>query len=393
MNYLIYIVAAIFGGSASFAHASDDMSVKGFLTLGATASDQEKFYDKYTNHSVNFYNESRFGINFSRTLSEQYSVSAQIVSNGGDDTGHILPDFAFASYYANSNWTIRAGIHPFPIWLISDRKDIGKLYPWVTPPEEVYTLQPLRNYSGVNTSYRYETGNWQIEPEIFGGGAFGDTGRRDARAHVILSNLIGSSLTISNEYLKLRSAFVRGNASVETELFTIERIDTHFINFGSQIEYKNFLVLAEYARIGNTIDEGERKRARQAASQALADALAGNGNLDTVGTIAKGTTVDTSYATGNAAYITVGYQMDDFLGHVTYASLDTPRDPLTINSQNSAALGLKYDLSLFTDIKFEVKKINLGENSWGLYHYDLQNDDVTKFEDLTVVKAAMDFIF
>jgi len=82
---------------------------------------------------------------------------------------------------------------------------------------------------------------------------------------------------------------------------------------------------------------------------------------------------ETKAMNGNSWYVTLGYQINDWLPHLTYQHFDNGKNSLTPQEQNMTTAGLRYDLSDVAALKLEYSIINT-EKGRGLFESSPAND-------------------
>lgn len=401
----IYILRTLIASSvscagsspASAASESPGIEWHGFLTTGVAVSDSDQDYTGNINQTPNYNQHSRFGLNLSSKISPSIDVAAQFVA----DKENLKPDWAFASWYPLDGVALRFGKQKFPVWLMSDRLDVGKTYPWITPPEEVYKQNPIDAITGGSVSYSFNISDFEVLTELVVGSA--NTQLKSEQkfngsaitADIEVQELVAGNFVVGNEYVKLRAGGARGRVSSRTEIYALEKLDAAFWSYGLSANFKNFLLLSEYAIISAKIDEKEKKKANKDAADAVYKAGATGDGVDNAqaqkavlnAIIHNGTLIG-----GKSYYVTSGYQMEDWLPHITYARIIAPANAFSYGNQYSVTTGLKFDINHSTDIKFEWQKITPEKNSWGLFIRDQLNLP-EKFDPINLYKVAMDFVF
>lgn len=382
----------------SRAEDSSALIWRGFLTTGVSVSDSAQEYRGDINETPNFAKHSKFGLNLNSKISPSIDVAAQMVV----DQEALHPDWAFASWYPINSFAIRTGKQKFPIWLMSDRLDVGKTYPWITPPEEVYGQNPIGAISGIGASYNLDLGAIEILSEfIFGAVKETIAGDQSVNGEKLVSKVtaddtIAVNLVVGNEYVKVRAGGASSRrVNSETSLYSLKNITASFWSYGLQVHYHGALVLSEYAVVSSKMDDSEVRKADQSAVDAAARAA--NSDDELVRMQAQQAMVNalvhnSSIMDGKSFYITGGYQAGDWLPHLTYARLITPDDSIAYGDQYSVTTGLKYDINLGTDLKIEWQRVTPEKGSFGLFVREGFNP-TERFEPINIYSVAMDFVF
>jgi len=373
MNYLRTLTLATLSGISLSAHAIENIEMNSFLTIGAsTLSEDGRYLDNVTEH-VSFENDSHYGINIRTEISDRVSGAAQLLATANDSNFNIEAEWAYVSYKFTESSSLRAGKLNLTTFLLSDYSTVGYLYPWIRPPVEVYENNPLKNFLGAEWLY---------------------VGHLDKST-------------------KLTTQFFVGSAQVEEGAFTFRATDGYGVNF--QLDTPNFTLRA--GAISPTI----QLEATDLSSGLTAEALdlGDRGVMWTLGAsidwnnfilYTEAVSTDTEgqtqaiFPNQKGAYVTVGYQMGKFLPHLTLGTSEgddytgalppgvtAARMPRT---QDSAALGLRYDIDDSVALKFEYQIVDLTEGKGD--GFGIIDENVTtpgSIDSYNVISVAMDVIF
>ena len=82
------------------------------------------------------------------------------------DNFDLEADWAFASYSFSDQVQVRIGKIKLPTFLVSDFIEVGYSYPWIRPPQEVYTGNPITSIVGGDLLFTPRWGGveWLIQP-------------------------------------------------------------------------------------------------------------------------------------------------------------------------------------------------------------------------------------
>ena len=143
---MYFIGAWIVGASVAKADSSPNNQLiwHGFLTTGAAATDSRDAYltdQKYTQRP-SVIGESRLGLNLQVAPDPKWRLAAQLVAQSAKGEDAVKADWYFATYLPFEGLKIKMGRQILPLWMISEYIDVGRAYPWVRPPQEVYALNP-----------------------------------------------------------------------------------------------------------------------------------------------------------------------------------------------------------------------------------------------------------
>ena len=128
----------------------EGVSLSGFLTAGATYADKQLLTNSNTvsqdgtiENTPGFTSDSCLGVQISAKVNSDVSVTGQLLAKAREDNSNVKADWAFVTYRVSDPVSVRAGKIKFPTFLISDYYEVGYAYPWIRPPQEVYSLNPI----------------------------------------------------------------------------------------------------------------------------------------------------------------------------------------------------------------------------------------------------------
>ena len=163
------IAAALYAGGAHADNAGQSMfSFNGFGTLGVVHSSEDNADFTTTNFQPNGAGYSRswsasvdslIGGQVTANLTPQLSAVLQLVAQQNyDNTYWPHVEWANIKYQFTPDFDVRIGRVVEPTFMLSDSRQVGYANPWVRPPTELYTLNPITNLDGVDASYRLHLG-------------------------------------------------------------------------------------------------------------------------------------------------------------------------------------------------------------------------------------------
>lgn len=368
-------------------HAIENIKFNGFLTIGATYSTSEAPYslanptppdclpgpggcpgheriseDGNISTDVDFVNDTRFGLQVSAAVNPKLDVTAQLLARSRQDNADLFVDWAFATYRATDWLSVRGGKIKFPTFLISDYFEVGYAYPWVRPPEEVYSSNPITTITGFDLLGNFSLGPVNLLIQPFYGTSQGTQGLMPQESIVALDcqeDTPGVGLPLSCfdrstgillgsvNYVDFEAKPLVGlNIQVSSDIFTahVQHLttlvsapsfgavedDVTFSTAGVTLDWFNVVLYSEYF---------ERD-------------IEGFSNF--------------AFPNTKGYYATLGYRIGRFLPHVTYADLRDNGGPTPFAlggpggiapMQTSITAGLRYELGSNSALKFEAKKI------------------------------------
>lgn len=327
------------------------------------------FDDKF-----DFKNGSLFALQASSDIGDGFGVTAQIISRGANEWKAEF-EWAYVSYDATDELRFLVGRQRVPFYMYSDFLDVSYAYPWITPPEGVYSV-PFDTFEGISAIYSYNLGEFDTAVQVIYGGNNEDIDGTKAD----FEDLMGLSLTVNREWLTLRAGYLQANMNIAIDAegldllwqgagfpdvashFIVEDDIAQFIEFGFQVDYENILLIGEYTQL----------------------------KLDNV-----------PLADAENYYVMAGYRFDNILVHATYGGRDADKDPITtaiptgvgldpliagtnavINElseeQTYYTLGLRWDFHDSAALKFE---------------YTSYSDDLNSTQDAGLFRTAIVTVF
>jgi hypothetical protein len=363
-----------------------DMEWRGFLTTGASFTDSKTSYQGRITRKARVSEETYLGLNLSKELSPEWRVAAQILARGNQADSAAKVDWAFVTYEPNSTWNLSLGRQKIPMWMVSAYIDVGRAYPWVIPPEEVYSLFNLKAFSGAAFAYSLPFGSSTLTLRPYGGDVIIESApnspTRDSKIRG--TNMFGGSADWTLDKTTFRLAYNR--ALWNLNLGTNANYGTRKIEIfttGIKSDWQGWWFSAEYAAIrDNSQDDYERE-----ADELNAEAGASTDPsvISALRTQAFNYRVHVGGSSGY--YATLGKQIESWLLHLTYAEVNRKSRPDISRDQQSLALGLNYDVNVDSVIKLEGKKIFLPLKSQGLF------DTVPSDREAMVYRIGYSMIF
>ena len=265
--------------------------------------------------------ETQFGLNVHVNLGQGYQVAGQIWGAGVEgehldgngppvDRFHIALDWAFVSKQFSDDFSMKAGKIKYPNLLVSEYVDIGLAYPWVRPPEELYSFEAegpyisMESFEGLSSHYVRQFGDSELNLMVYGGQSIVEDGH--------LEQMIGLKAVWSADNYSLLAGFnshLMDTVGLERGAYRGEIAS--ILNFGFTMDAANILIYSE------------------------------------------GVTGNVGDVSIQAYYATLGYQFTHLLPHVTYADVGNTEGW----GQSSIAAGLKYQLLSAVSLKTEWKYI------------------------------------
>ena len=150
MSHKLKILAGVI--ATCLASPAQAVQFDGFLSAGGTIlDDKDQNLTDYQGITENlrFDVDSRFGLQISSEISKDMSVVGQVLAKGSNENYNAIVEWAYVDYSFNKSTSIRAGKIKESVFLISDYVEVGYAYPWIRPPAEVYSNNPLNTVNGM----------------------------------------------------------------------------------------------------------------------------------------------------------------------------------------------------------------------------------------------------
>ena len=325
--------------------ANDDLSINGFLSVGASKSDADAVYYEGIVDEISFEPDTVVGVQLSAPVTETVSFTTQLLASGNKDTYDLAADWAYVDFSVGENTSIRAGRVKLPVFMASEYLEVGAAYPWVRPPEEVYSVVPVSAFSGVSARYTGNFGNFDFSIEPYYGSHTESIPQPTGVLSTSVKEFAGASLTLGNDVFTLRAGGLQGQLTIPE--VGVDDEELSLFSVGARIDWENVLIMSEYA------------------------------SRDIPGIIPD----------SEGWYAMLGYRAGKFLPHVTVAQLDTDEVTPLAQKQKSTTVGVQYQLNHAALLKVEWKNIELQEGSAGLFS-TLPSDD-----KVSIFSASIDLTF
>lgn len=359
---------------AGGAQALDGITLNGFLTAGATYGDPGILSNGVISQNgnireeVDFAQDSRIGIQLSAKVNQQVSVTGQLLARASEENYNMKADWAFVTYQASQPLAVRGGKLKLSTFLISDYIEVGYAYPWVRPPQEIYTANPISTINGIDALVRFELGPLDFLFQPFFGGSRGEQALVPQEVLPLLGEpagtithmdftadrMAGVNMSLSSDAFTLRAGYLEANVTAAG--FGVMDDKATFASVGATMDWHNVVLYGEYF---------EREVDGMAAA---------------------------AFPNQKGYYGTVGYRIGKWLPHVTYSELDDNQDPDAPSlgeplMQTSIAVGLRYELGSGAALKLEAKEIEPEEGTRGLLIAPPPEDTVN------IYSVAVDVVF
>lgn len=417
------VMGVMLGAQAAAAASwtAPTLAFHGFGTLGAVRSDQDAA-DLVSNvylqpngaghtHRWDFGVDSKLGGQVDADVGNGWSAVLQVVTKHRYDNSWT-PEVEWANlkYQLTPALSIRGGRTVSPTFMLSDTANVGYANPWVRGPQELYGLVPITHLDGVDLAWHTALGpavnTFQAS---FGSNRFDAVDGLDiaGRNAWILSN------TLEYSYVTMRIGYLRADLTFDSD--DLEALTDGLTDLGETLATSGFPAAGRRATaLGRRYDVDDTPIEIFSAGLRLTP-----GNWLLLAEWARMADAGLLPET-RAGYLTAGYRLQRLQPYVTWAKLDSethaPRTvplgglpaPLaaaasTANSgldavlwaaapsQNSIALGLRWDVLDAAAVKVEYQHVDLENDSAG--RFGNVQPDFRAGGNADLFSISVDFVF
>ena len=197
----------LFSKESLFGRLAERVRFSGFARLvGGYLDDGKANYQGYDD-SISFGQHSLLALQTDVALTETLSFTTQLLAHTSAtrDSG---VEWAYLSWRPSRRWRFKAGKLRTPIYLHSDTIDVGFSYPWIIPPQAVYTPYSPSNMTGLSAAYQFNIQEWGIETKAYWGRFEGAVSVLDKfPVDVKVDKLRGLILAAHRGNLRLRASY------------------------------------------------------------------------------------------------------------------------------------------------------------------------------------------
>lgn len=383
MKYRILVLSCILTGMhMPIAEAFENVEFSGYMTVMATyarakkanSAENTKYGNSYVNNRLGFDSRGNtIGFQASTEVSDKLNFTLVLQAMGGSD--EIDAEWAYASYSATDDLTLHLGRFKGPFFMVSEYSTVGYAYPWVTPPQEVYSINPIESVTGLNLVYQTDVGNWDWLFQVYTGSGKNEATvlpnvwdsntsmmtnmgiSKGGKIDFSINSMIGFNTTLGTQGISFRAGYFSLKTSVDD--FGIKDESGSMGGIGLIIDWRNILVYSEYV---------------------VRDAQ-------------NSTNMRMAFPDQKAGYITFGYRFGDFMPYFTVANMDKGKnDNKYALKQSSFTLGFRYEAGPTAAIKFEATQVKPDGDAGDIGKYGLFDDPV-KNNKGHVIAASFDLIF
>lgn len=260
---------------------------------------------------------TRMGFNINADINKRFRFASQFFASKAEDFDlHI--DWAFGDVTITDEINIRAGKIKFPVGLVNEYVQVGYTLPWINAPAVIYTEMGPPNgpqmtresYTGVSALGNISAGDWTLGADLFGGEV--------ALEGANVRELSGLNLTADwDDTLLFKVSTYQGTMS-GTSNPSMDGAKHRVLMYGVKADWNDIIFYAERGDVS-------------------------------MGNLAK--------MKANNWYTTVGYQIDDWLPHLTYQRYEQGKGSSEEDLQSIVTLGLRWDFLPNVAFKTELSRI------------------------------------
>ncbi|MCM2279918.1 MAG: hypothetical protein NDJ89_17730 [Oligoflexia bacterium] len=335
----------------------------GFATIGAVKNSADTPYLRVADEHLNLNLDSVVGLNVTAPLGEHWEAVVQLIAEGSTDFFAAEADWVLLRYFPDNHWSFDLGKQRAPVWLLSDRLDVGFVRPWIRTREEMYFNRIPSTYLGPSVTYSFGSAQWDGWGQAYLGAITLNNERPFNSERDFISEIKGANFGIGTQRVRFRLSFVDahveshtlvksaggmgGPSAVSERDFVTPDSRYRFYSAGVSVDTKGWVSYAEY---GKMTSDGVFIPSRL------------------------------------SAYLMAGRRFGDFLFHYTYGWFNG--DPSLINqgSQHSHLLGAKLMLASSVDAKLEWQRTIVTSGTGKFL-------EAPGSEPITLWSAAVDFVF
>lgn len=263
------------------------------------------------------FGDTTFGINMGMDLDDKLSIAAQLATHPSHN--NIELDWGFASYRLDDSISISAGQLKYPGNLVSEYVDVGYLYPWIRPPQEIYShtevsaAMTLESFKGARILYTGRTKHIDYDLQLYAGAAEEETMNHDKMLGAVINASIGNTRLLFGFNRANMEMLSYPSAPMNGKYMTV-------LSVGMTSEWENAFIYTEFVH----------------------SSTEGISLLDTHG-----------------GYITVGYTFDKLQPHITYSFLNQNTDA----GQETVTIGVRREITPSSALKLEWQRVHPQEAS------------------------------
>lgn len=403
MNHKLKILAGVITTCLASSSAQA-VQFDGFLTAGGTFMDDKGKLDltdyQGITDDIRFDSDSRFGLQISSEISKDMSVVAQVLAKGSNQNYNAIVEWAYVDYAVNKTTSIRAGKIKESVFLISDYVEVGYAYPWIRPPAEVYSNNPLNTVNGMELLVQLPVGKNTLSFQPYLGTNSEDIPGTNGAGQFEATGIMGIDIKFSGRGYSVHASSLTTDVTTEGSLVTKANLNPGGAPFINNVSFDlDAKGTAKLTSVGFTADINDIVAYAEWQSR------------DETGAI------DALFPDQDSHYVTLGYRVGKWLPHITVASIDGEAganiqdidcaeklgcgaavngmflfaNQFPLAKQKSTTLGVRYELNDSAAVKFEHQIVDPATGSFGLFTPSFEFAPSAEKHGITSI--AVDVIF
>ena len=214
---------------AGQAVANDDypsVQFRGFGTAAMGGTDTDKLGYRLSNTQRKgltsrwgFDNDSRLGLQLDVDFNRDWHVGVQWVARNhvGDFFEQNL-DWAYLRWRPHDDIDIRVGRLGLDGYFMSEYRNVGYAYPWLSPPHEFYGSNAVYHYDGGDIVWRLPAAGGVLTPKLFAGRAYYELPIYESDVLQGAADLFGGNLSFERGDWRFRISHMYAREAAELPL-------------------------------------------------------------------------------------------------------------------------------------------------------------------------------
>lgn len=213
------LILTTFGSTVAHA-AIGDFKLNGFMSAGVAWTDvdylpagYEPIYVSRIQKEPSFDKDTNVGIQITKYIQDDVNVTVQLYAEGYSDFD-VEATWAFIEWEPNDMFQFRAGRVRTNPYMLSDYVNVAYAYPWIRPPQEVYSQIPISNFTGFDMRFRLHIGTRDLSLSGFWGSTSGEltfpVGPNSSLLDIIdmqLRHLVSFNIKFGDEVFSVRAGY------------------------------------------------------------------------------------------------------------------------------------------------------------------------------------------
>jgi len=320
---------------------ADRINLTGFTSAKFQLIDEGSYFNGDKNTGIGedgSWRGTMLGLNLTIPVSDRITIASQFLSTQEDNNYALHLDWGFVAVGLTDEVKFRAGKLKFPTGMVNEYVSVGNAYPWITPPRLFYSEDingpniTREAYTGADALWEFSSDDINVSMDFFGGEIKLDEMNVRKMGGVKLALDLDEEITFQASYYRGTMRNTTGHMSIMEG-----RIHSNF-SLGMHVDWNNIIGYTEWGA----------------------------------------TDMQTEAMDGTSWYTSWGYQMDNWLPHLTYQQFEKGKDSTSPQKQKMITAGLRYDLSDTVDLKFEYSIIKTDKGQ-GLFNSTPLDDNVNMF--------------